>query len=72
MFLTQASKSPGASTILSKTVWILVTKFNSWVCSFSDGVKSWFLFSRALVVANKEEEIEIESMMYHLNDDVYF
>ena len=48
MKLTQASNSDGESTRLSRTVWVLVTKFNKLVVSVGDGVKSWFRFSKAL------------------------
>ncbi len=45
--LTYASKSPGDSTKLSITVWVLETKFKRFVWSAGDGVKSWFRLSSA-------------------------
>ena len=45
--LTQASNVPGATTRLSITAWILVTKFRTEVCSWEEGDKSVFLFKRA-------------------------
>lgn len=47
--LTQASKFPGATTKLSKTVCIFVTRFKIAVCSAAVGDKSLFLLRRACV-----------------------
>ncbi len=50
--LTAASKDPGATTRFSKTFWIFVTKLKTEACSCADGVKSWFLFSKACSIWN--------------------
>ena len=47
MLLTQASKLPGDTIRVSRTVCILVTRLLMAFCSFSLGVRSPFLLSRA-------------------------
>ena len=43
----QASKLPGETMRLSSTAWILDTKLVMAACSWSEGVRSWFLFRSA-------------------------
>ena len=55
--LTAASNNAGATTKLSRTAWIFVTKFNTAVCSDVPGVNSWARFSKAC----KTKEVKGES-----------
>ena len=58
--LTAASNDPGATTRLSRTSWILVTRLSTTACSCGVGVSSWTLFRMAFENCNQIKRTNVK------------